>query len=710
MSKKWLLMFILFLNVLVSLQLLAENKSDEPVFTKSLPAYDVFYKEFVNFINKKSDELMKKYSSQLKSKKLNKYEMEEVKEKINELKKFKKRVADTDNLKTIYDNFKNAYSSIEEMSKEWESNGYILSGSFRPGEVFIEDLESIIKDPFVAYDYYSKINGLIGRIRSVESANYIPETRRFLKSLEYLSFAMSEFGPKYIPLIGDFLKAYGDITQGFIDATMKLQKKIESNRNQGMIGTGIYNNWGPKMRAWEEQGIGDTLIRIPGFSAIYQSESDSSKIFLWDKNGIRAPGKKGRWVPVANLDIKTLKKRYLELFYRNGKEQTRVDINKLIKKYGKLLRADFETNPAVVSPSKTYKFRVRLYRLKDSREATKAEILVTLYGKTFKVKEGQWTIVKSPKKYGVYPVVIRLAEPSSKVWMIEKGLRHQLKVGKRSHMHMSIKPRSIICDGKQAIDILLTLMDDDNNPVKSGILTFDSNPYIGRFIPKDFYILDNSDYPIRLKYICGPTTKNGSFYIIARFAPYNIKKTIPISGSIDRKKINILSALDIGVRMGTIQSKSGIYLKPSIYDKENKDRSKLDQKRIKLILKGSRLFFKTKRSFGKEKISILSGDTVHVEPMDEKKCGIYSVEIYIPSGLDYTNGLYWNDKKIFKNINIACNQNIKSTDIKYKHRKCKPLYDLGCKLGMKIDLPKVDIPAPVMYENIQLNRLEHGTY
>ncbi len=58
-------------------------------------------------------------------------------------------------------------------------------------------------------------------------------------ALHVAATIMEKYGSK-VPIVGKAIEIYGQVTKGILDATDKIAKTIEENRNQGMIGVGTY--------------------------------------------------------------------------------------------------------------------------------------------------------------------------------------------------------------------------------------------------------------------------------------------------------------------------------------------------------------------------------------------------------------------------------------------------------------------------------------
>ena len=588
-----------------------------------LPAYDIFAKEF----NAKVVTQLQKRIRYLEQKK-KVYERHgkngvDPEGELRVLKRLQKRITDTETIRTLYEETRNAFQSIRSMAREWQQNGYLLEGGFRPGEVFIEEFASL-KNPFTSYDYYQKITALTAKLEAVDSAGYIPETRNLLKSLRTLSTIMSEFGPKYVPLIGSFLKGYGDLTNAFLDTIDLLRKRIIRDIDQGEIGTGSHAVARSKVAAWNEQNIGENLERVPGFSMIYRSTENGSRYFIWDANGRRPSGKKGRWVPVHGLDIRTLKHRYIQLFYHRGKEKKVIDVSKLIRRYGKLLKAVVETQPQVASPGEDIRIRIRLFRLKDGKEADKAEVIVTALSRRFQVREGTWFSLKAPGQSGRYPLSISLASPSSQVWVIEKVEHAHISVGRKAFLRLSLRPDSLICDGQQRSEILITLLDENDQPIRKGVVTLETHPRQGSFLPNDIFFLERSEHPIRAAFLCHPYDAGGVVEVRAAFTPYPGAR--PVGKSRAHKSLRLWRAVSPRIRLDVTHSAAGeIELRPRLVAPDGSEIVAAGETPL-ITISGQGLMFRSVHRFSRKGLRCTSGETIRARSRDGR-CGSFTLHL-----------------------------------------------------------------------------------
>jgi hypothetical protein len=127
--------------------------------------------------------------------------------------------------------------------------------------------------------------------------------------MTYVAEALTRYGEE-VPIIGKALKAYGEATSTMLNATDKFAKKVDTQRNQDMIGAGTYNFlFNAKYKAMKKQfgadvADGDTYAP-KSVRCVYRSINNPSKAFIWDDQA-------GEWYKVSNGAAN------LEQAYREG--------------------------------------------------------------------------------------------------------------------------------------------------------------------------------------------------------------------------------------------------------------------------------------------------------------------------------------------------------------------------------------------------------
>jgi len=137
--------------------------------------------------------------------------------------------------------------------------------------------------------YAGKVTEVFDMVNTVNELRKGAAERRggpLAGQLHCIAKVMEKFGGE-VPILGDAIQMYGQITTGLLDATDKLDKKIQGARNQNMIGAGCYSWFNPKYRALKSQfgadfADGDTYAPS-GPRFVYRSINQRGKVCLiWD--------------------------------------------------------------------------------------------------------------------------------------------------------------------------------------------------------------------------------------------------------------------------------------------------------------------------------------------------------------------------------------------------------------------------------------------
>ncbi|MGD9518260.1 MAG: VWA domain-containing protein [Armatimonadota bacterium] len=158
-----------------------------------------------------------------------------------------------DEFKAVIDSVSETVDKIDKAQQELESfeewarknlKGDELSGVLDKVRQVRESLEEQSKPLRLFQDHAGKVGEVITAAWDLKQLADDARARRGGQSaaaLHVAAWLMNEYGDKVpIPLVGDALKAYGQITQGILDATDQIAKTIDQNRNQNMFGAGTY--------------------------------------------------------------------------------------------------------------------------------------------------------------------------------------------------------------------------------------------------------------------------------------------------------------------------------------------------------------------------------------------------------------------------------------------------------------------------------------
>ena len=385
---------------------------------------------------------------------------ESVKAEIDALKYAKSNLESVEIGTKLFESTKGGFDAVKKLGTEWEANGYSSTPtSFIPEEVNLKQLKTYSNVAFKGYDYYKKITGLNGKLKAMNTQGYSQETENLIGALTTMGTLMSEFGEK-VPFIGAFMKGYGDLTVGFVDAVQKLNKTVVTNINQGCIGTGTRADSGNMNQAWDEQGLaGVTACRENGLANVYGNTDNPTEFYLWDPLTSREVGKdkekkKGRWWFVnkvaPGLSLEGLEKRYKAIFEKSGGKIKNPSAKQVLHEYAKAVELRITAENIGVSPGGEMKVKASGIRVSDGQEIKGLffELSQTVDGTTTKVKCNSGDTVKwqVPTEKGPYALAAELQKESSAIWRPVNTGKLKYFVGTQSFVRLALKPTVVIMD------------------------------------------------------------------------------------------------------------------------------------------------------------------------------------------------------------------------------------------------------------------------
>jgi hypothetical protein len=226
----------------------------------------------------------------------------------------------TQEYKQAYEETKAEYKAVTESVTQTQEQINEMRGALVKAEKFLKKIPAgpernkvkrMIRDARKSLNGHSKRMGKFNTYASkvtsgfelISEINGIRETANsraggpLAAQMTYVSEALKRYGED-VPIIGKALKAYGEATGAILNATDKCTKKVESQRNQDMIGAGTYNFFfNAKYKAMKKQfgaevADGDTYAP-EGVRCVYRSINNPSKAFIWDEQA-------GEWYKVSN--------------------------------------------------------------------------------------------------------------------------------------------------------------------------------------------------------------------------------------------------------------------------------------------------------------------------------------------------------------------------------------------------------------------------
>ncbi|WP_461833561.1 hypothetical protein [Desulfothermus sp.] len=498
------------------------------------PQFDSFYDDFIKYMDTKIDSIIKEKQKIIEDKTNNipEYKKQLAREDIKTLKLLKKRINDVETVRKLYENTKTAFDNVSELSKKWENLHYTLPPtSFFPEEIVIKDIgnmSSYLDTLTKGYDYYKKIVDLGSKLKVIDSTGYDKNTSELARSLLTLGTIMSEFGEQ-IPLIGSFLKGYGDITSQFVDVINGLKQKIDKNINQGCIGTGSALIGDIRNKAMLDQGYHVLVCREPGFRDLYVNIEDPSDVYLWDKDAYRlvdGKKKKGRWYHLIEVAPGVSKQDMIKaykIYYKKGVKN--ISVRNILYEIKRVVDLKPELKSIGVAPGEKLQLKVRVIRSLDGKEATNA--YVDIYSKDNTLvaqgKSGEWMFVNVPKAPGKYFLYAKLGPNTKKIWISLKDAKINFFVGTPTTVHLSVSKTKLNSKSPEGIDLLVSVKDLQDHFVERGILDVSTIPsMIGYFKPKNIFIdQELSNGNIHIQWIPYGDIPKGKIKFIARYKGVN---------------------------------------------------------------------------------------------------------------------------------------------------------------------------------------------
>jgi len=247
----------------------------------------------------------------------------------------------------LYENTQKVLNAVKNLSEEWDNNVYSLKPtSFLPEEINLNELKTYNNTALKGDNYDKKISDLNSKLKAINTQGYSAETTKLPEALNGLEMAMSEWGEK-VSGIGTFIKGYGDITVGFMDAVQKLNKTVADNISQSCIGNGVRSDSDNMNQAWNEQELaGITACRENGLANVYVNMENPSELYLWDPLAEREVGpeknnKPGGWWLISEiapgLTLKNLKERYETIFKKSGGKNKNPSADQILHEYQKTI-------------------------------------------------------------------------------------------------------------------------------------------------------------------------------------------------------------------------------------------------------------------------------------------------------------------------------------------------------------------------------------
>ncbi len=386
----------------------------------------------------------------------------------SQLQDAKNRVEDTKMVKGLWDSIQNAKNAVKEIA---DGVGADSSGSSAINVSYFEgeQVSSLLSSKNLnrlntGIDYYNKIDALATDLQGVRDAGLTPGATRLSYALTSMTAIMSNFGDK-VPLIGDFVKAYGDLGGQLLKNAIALEKKIKASEG-GQIRPGVHGARKEMLDKLEKKGYAGAAY-VPGLYDVY--ETDSGDIVIWDR-------KTGDWVVASDeepgISKEELAKRYL-FYAKQGVKTPGPEL--VLKSFRKTIKLELTPAKKRVTPNETVELKVTGTMVRDDKAAPPLLVVVkeeshsgwgsgSFVGST-SVKIGEsvkWTAPDNTNENYVFSV--DLDPDIAKGTAVSTGpAKATVLTGAATSMVLTAEPTDVVVGG----DVVLTakVSDADGQPL-----------------------------------------------------------------------------------------------------------------------------------------------------------------------------------------------------------------------------------------------------
>jgi antitoxin component YwqK of YwqJK toxin-antitoxin module len=383
-------------------------------------------------------------------------------------------------------------------------------------------------------DLGMKTYRLVKDFEQIESYEYDGPIQSTVKWLKVVSFLGSEFvkdtpGLENSAIIA-ILKGYADLLGEAVNTVNRLNSAME-RVDQGHLGEGAHRMGSAQQRAWQQQGLSGTIVRVPGFRDLYEDVADGGQLYLWDKDsqvdvthGAYAGQKRtGRWwdlrkeFPEAGRE--EFRRRYLTMYRAGNQNPSAQDI---LLGFRKLVWLNpVILNPGVV-PGGILKVRPTVIRLFDRQEAK--GIYCNLRdpsqpSKVMQVRSGEeveWVAATRP---GTQRLILELQPEVTASWTAADKGEATYWVGGPTSVRLSVRPRVLRTDSTDPVDLLVTVKGDDDRFVDEGFIVLRTDPVSYGFEPRSTFSGGQNarDAGIRLQWQPPGVLARGPMLLVAEY-------------------------------------------------------------------------------------------------------------------------------------------------------------------------------------------------
>ncbi len=362
------------MTALVLFGLAAGARADDPQIE-----YNAFKTLFLEQVGGAIDREIATVEAALVAPGLSESDTKDLRRSLAELKATRRQVDDVSLVESLYGSIKDAYSAISDLSREVETgyggksalNAAICAVADFRGSSGLQQLSTLSTATDKGLGWYNAVATLGSDLAALDTTELSPGTRRLAGQLTVLTSLMSNFGDK-VPLIGAFLKGYGDVAGGLLKATTQLDARIKASE-QGELRDGIHGlergELLKKLRALGHDGA--TVVTGLRDAYLTDTVADGGPVVaIWDRA-------KRRWVESAapHPSAAELRKRYA--FYAK-RGQPNPTPEQILTAYRRTLALTLTPSATHIRPGETVTLRTEGRLVVDDRPLGSVWVKVAL--------------------------------------------------------------------------------------------------------------------------------------------------------------------------------------------------------------------------------------------------------------------------------------------------------------------------------------------
>ncbi len=297
----------------------------------------------------------------------------ELEAELEELRALDRQVKDVAMVESLYSSVKGGFKAIQDLSKELETgyggdssiNAALMALNDLGGTDRLRQLSAATRGLDTGLDYFQKIRALRNDLAALDANELSPGAHRLASQLTVMTNLMSNFGDK-VPLIGSFVKAYGDVGGGLLKATLALDGPIRESE-QRQIRAGVHGDRKEMYDRLIDLGM-EAAVGIVGLRDAYRT--DCHQFVLWDHEA-------RDWVVAdePGLTKEELRRRYL-FFVQNGTKNPKP--KQIVQTFRRTVTLKLVPSSTHITPGESITLNVSARRVLDDEPVSTAQVTVRL--------------------------------------------------------------------------------------------------------------------------------------------------------------------------------------------------------------------------------------------------------------------------------------------------------------------------------------------